>query len=104
MGILTLLLAIGAVVRLTRMVTDDYLFETPRTWVLMKLHPDGQLSYLVKCRWCASVWVSVPVMGAWIVWGGVPAFTAVCAALTASYAAGFLAVRERPGTEEEGEQ
>lgn len=94
MDVLALLLAVGAVVRLTRMVTDDVIFDNLRTWVLMRLDPDGAWAYLVQCRWCASVWVSVPVMGAWIAWGGLVWFTAVCAALTASYIAGFLAGQE----------
>lgn len=98
-----------AVARVTRMVTADVLFDRPRKWAIRKLiaYPDSdgvrgltrssgfryEISYLIVCDWCASVYVGAVAAGAWYAWGETMAFTAVCTALAASYAAGYLNTR-----------
>ena len=94
MDTLTLLLALLAVARLTRMVTEDAIFERPRTWALSKLHPDHLPAYLVTCPWCVSVYAGAAMGAAWWAWGDTRVFTATVAALAASHVAGFLAGKE----------
>jgi hypothetical protein len=47
-------LVVLATMRVTRLVTTDYLTEPPRRWV--QRHAPEKLAYLVGCPWCASVW------------------------------------------------
>lgn len=65
---LTVLLAVLAVARLTRLVTADVIAQPFRAWVIrtrLDGHPerddDDKLITLVHCRWCTSIWVSAPV-------------------------------------------
>lgn len=95
---MSLVLMILAVARVTRLITDDVLFEEPRKWVLTKLISPGRarvlrdkLAYLLVCSWCSSVYVGAAGAASWYAWGETMAFMAVCAALAASYVAGFLA-------------
>lgn len=92
-----------ATARVTRLITSDVLFESVRMWaintVLGGAHAPGEnrvranLQYLITCDWCASVYVGAGMAGAWYAWGETMAFTAVCAALAASYATGYLNTR-----------
>jgi hypothetical protein len=97
---LSVVLAVLATARLTRLVTTDVLFETPRTAVLQKLINPGRarvlrdkLAYLVVCDWCASMYVAPAVFGAWWAWGETMWFIWATGALTASYVTGALAAR-----------
>lgn len=91
---MTLILTLLAVVRVTRLITSDYLTEPLRVRAIKGLEGHARLQYLLVCSWCASVWVGVAGAAAWFAWGDTRAYTAVCAGLAASYAAGFLASRE----------
>lgn len=95
MDTLTLLLAVLAVARLTRLVTEDTVFDTPRSAVLRALTgrwgAESRLAYMLVCPWCISVYAGAGVAAAWWAWGDARWFTAVCAALAASHVAGFLA-------------
>lgn len=103
MNVAMLALIVLATARLTRLVTTDVLLDAPRTaflrWRIDRTakrsgkHPDegGKLAYLIVCDWCASVYIGAAVSGAWWAWGETIWYTAVLAALSASYAAGFLA-------------
>lgn len=57
-GWLLLLAALGTY-RLTVLVNQDFITETPRKWLQAKL-PD-KLAYMIGCPWCASFWISLPV-------------------------------------------
>jgi hypothetical protein len=46
-----------AVARLTRLVTRDKITEPGRQWLLGHLGTESQISYLVHCDWCTSIWV-----------------------------------------------
>lgn len=94
MDILSLLLVPLGVARLTRLVVADKLTEKPMTWVIGKTSRWGMLGYLLTCSWCVSVYVAAGVSAAWWAWGAERWFAAVCAALAASYVAGFLAGKE----------
>jgi hypothetical protein len=100
---MSLALMILAVARVTRLVTTDVLFDTPRNRVLTLLIKAGpalalreKIAYLIVCDWCSSVYVGAAGSAAWYAWGESMTFMAVCAALAASYVTGFLAsVTER---------
>jgi hypothetical protein len=61
-----LLLAGLATFRLTVLVNQDFLTETPRLWLQRRL-PD-KLGYMIGCPWCASFWIAVPVAYATMTW------------------------------------
>lgn len=93
-----------AVARVTRFVTSDVLSRPLRQWTVTKLLSRGdgphrtsgfryELAYLVTCDWCASIYVGAAFAGAWYAWGETMWLTAVCAALAASYVAGYLNTR-----------
>lgn len=94
----TIALTLLAVARVTRFITSDMLFETPRGWAVRRLieHKGqssslrGTLAYLIVCDWCASVYVGAAAAGAWCVWGETMPFMMVALALAASYVTGFL--------------
>ena len=98
-----ILLTLLAVARITRLITTDTLFETPRRWVLQGLMTEGRaralrdkLAYLIVCDWCVSMYVGAAAAGAYAAWGETMPFMVVILALSGSYAAGFLAsVTER---------
>ena len=98
-----ILLTLLAVARMTRLITTDTLFETPRAWALQRLINPGRarllrdkLAYLIVCDWCASMYVGAAAAGAYAAWGETMPFMVVILALSGSYATGFLAsVTER---------
>lgn len=98
LNVTTLLLAMLATARLTRMVTTDRIFLAPRAWLLRKIvrryGEDHLLAYLPVCDWCASVYVAAGVYGAWASIGETPWFQVPVTVLALSYAAGFLASKE----------
>lgn len=79
------LLTLGAVVRLTRLVTEDVVLQPARAWVVRHRdkprpapesdvpeqdeEPDEDwLVYLLHCRWCASIWIAAaatPIVYNW---------------------------------------
>lgn len=61
--------AVLAVYRVTRLVTGDYITETPRRW--LQRHLPEKLAYLIGCPHCASFWIAIPVSWAAIFHMGV---------------------------------
>lgn len=62
MLIISLVLGILAVARITRLLVDDQLTISWRRWVVKKYGPESMPSYFVHCPWCVSMWVATPVM------------------------------------------
>lgn len=62
MIVLSLVLGIAAVARLTRFIVEDQLAIGIRRYVVNKWGEESMLSYFVHCPWCVSIWWSVPVM------------------------------------------
>lgn len=92
MDLITLLVGALATARLTRLVTADRITQAPRTWLQIRLDPDGLAAYLLTCDWCASVYTGAGV-AALLAWG--PGWSVwVLTALAFSYTAGWLAARE----------
>lgn len=80
------LLALGATARITRFINADYLFRGVRAWAIRWTgDPDHDLPYLLRCPWCASIWVAAGVSTlAWF-YGNTAPFVIVCTALSVSY-------------------
>jgi hypothetical protein len=96
-GVVSIALLFLAVARITRLITHDRALRRPREWVIERsVSRDRGLggAYFVQCPWCVSMYVGAAGAGAWWVWGDTRAFVAVCAALAASHATGWLASRE----------
>lgn len=124
--LVTLLLLAGATARLSRLATTDGLTERPRlavwSWVaqprkIRRSAAQGEpippptglrstLLTLLQCRWCISFWIALGVIGtayaahALHPWALTTA-TVLAAALSLSYATGWLADNEAPEQEEE---
>jgi hypothetical protein len=60
--ILSLVVAMLAVSRLTMLLVDDKLTVGYRQWVVRKWGEESMISYLVHCPWCTSIWVAIPIM------------------------------------------
>lgn len=60
--VLILLLGLGEA-RLTRAVTEDRISEPVRAWAVKKWGPQGGVPYLLHCRWCSGIWISLVLCG-----------------------------------------
>lgn len=87
-------LTIGAVIRLTRLVTADYISEPARARLVRRWGEESQRAYLISCDYCASMYVAAPVAAVVVIWPDNRAVIGVLIALTASYLSGFIAGRE----------
>lgn len=95
MDVITLALAALATARITRLVTRDAIFDTPRNRLIIAMPPRlDPLAYLLMCDWCTSMYAGAGMAGAWYAWGDARWFTAVTAALAFSHITGWLAARE----------
>lgn len=56
-----LIVLILASFRITRMITRDTIFDPLRDKIPDE--DDNRLGYLIRCDWCAGVWVSAAVVG-----------------------------------------
>lgn|SRR5574341_162977 len=92
-----LVLTVLAVARVTRLITTDKIFETPRNAVVRWLIKESgrpvrdMTAYLILCDWCSSVYVGAAAAGAYWAWGGTLPYMVICLVLSASYVTGFLA-------------
>lgn len=93
-----LLAAVGllAHARLTRLVAADRVTLPLRAALVRRLGPSHALSYLVHCRWCAGMWLALPVAAATTWAAGLPHPLPVTAllALAYSHTTGLLARAE----------
>lgn len=62
MIVVSLVVAALAVARITRFLTDDFLASGYRRWIVDKYGANSNLSYLVHCPWCTSMWVAPFIM------------------------------------------
>jgi Protein of unknown function (DUF1360) len=93
MLITSLVLAVLAVARLTRLLVSDKLTLGIRQRVVREWGIDSKFSYLIHCPWCMSVWVALLVMPPAVLWPNRWVIAAL-AIPAASYVTGFLANRE----------
>lgn len=79
-----------AVARVARLIAEDKILERPRVIVLAKLPEDSTAAYGVTCRWCVSIWISVPAAVIAYYWGDSPWCFIPALALAYSHITGLL--------------
>lgn len=89
-----MVLAIGATMRLTRLVTKDYITEDLRTNLQRRL-PEKP-AYMIGCPWCASFWLGGLVAGITSRWPRSRLVVTAWLALTASHASGMIGNLDPP--------
>lgn len=94
MTLTLLVVVVLASYRVTRLVTADYVLDTPRRWV--QQHAPENVAYLVGCPWCVSMYVGPAVAAAVIVWPSNRAVLAGAVGLAASAAVGLVAAHLDP--------
>lgn len=94
------LIAAMATFRLTVLVNQDYLTETPRQWLQARL-PE-KLGYMIGCPWCASFWLGAPVAVVVVFWPTNRVVVVVLLALALSAFAGLVSKLHPP--DDYGEQ
>jgi len=68
MLLLTLVIGVLAVMRITRLLVEDRLLLGYRRWAVNKWGNDSLPAYLAHCPWCTSIWVAIPVMPVAAIW------------------------------------
>lgn len=91
---LLIVLTIGAIIRLTRLVTADYITERIRERTIARWDEDSRRSYLLTCDYCASIYVGAPIATAVVLWPTNRVIIIVLLWLTASLVAGKNAAHE----------
>lgn len=87
-------LTIGAIMRLTRIVTADYLTSPIRERLTDRWGEESKRAYLLTCDYCASIYVAPPVATVAVLWGDNRVIIIALIALTASLFAGYVAAHE----------
>lgn len=87
------LFAFTAVIRATKILTDDEIALPYRQWIVKKWGPQSKIAYWAHCPWCTSIWVGTPFMALAVFWPtkGLLTFFAM---LSASLFAGLVLDRE----------
>lgn len=62
MLIISLVAAVLAVARLTRLFTADRVTLAVRRSIVNKWGGDSWGSYLIHCPWCLGLWFAIPIM------------------------------------------
>jgi hypothetical protein len=60
--LISLVLGVLAVARVTRLIVEDRVLVGLRQWVIRRWGEDSKPAYLILCPWCMSIWVSLPIM------------------------------------------
>lgn len=60
--LLVFVIAILAAYRITRVVIEDEVFDTPRNWLYEKVKKSPTLTYMLGCYWCLGFYVSILVV------------------------------------------
>jgi hypothetical protein len=93
-GWLLVALTIGAIMRLTRLVTADKITEPIREWLTDRWGEESKRAYLVGCDYCASFWIAPPVAAVVVAWPDNRVVWVILIALSASFLAGIVAAHE----------
>jgi hypothetical protein len=87
-------LTIGAIMRLTRLVTADYITKPIRERLAKRWGEDSKRAYLIECDYCASFYVAPVVATVVVLWPDNRVILIGLIALTASFLAGIVAAHE----------
>ena len=68
MLVLSLIVAVLATARITRLLYEDQLTIGYRRWVVKRWGENSKMAYLVHCPWCTSIWVAGPIMPIATIW------------------------------------
>ncbi|QPO17090.1 membrane protein [Gordonia phage Lilbeanie] len=88
MDVLTVILTIVAVARLTRLVVADAITYPIRARIVLWTGEESRLTYFVTCSWCVSIWLGAGVAAAAYWFADDRWWLYVVLALAASYVAG----------------
>lgn len=81
-----------AVYRISKLLIDDVIFETPREAIFKKFPPEStKIGYFFTCYWCTSMWVATLVTIGFILVPSV--MLIVCLPFALSAIAGWLSER-----------
>ena len=62
MLVLSMVVGVLAVARITRLFVEDQLMVGFRQWVVRRWGDSSLLSYFAHCQWCTSFWVGLVIM------------------------------------------
>lgn len=86
------LLALGAVIRVTRFLNSDALAEPLRDAAARRWGDHSRIAYLLGCPWCASIWIAPLIMYAAYRWGETPWFVVAAGSLAVSQVTGLVSL------------
>jgi hypothetical protein len=89
MTVTVFLLALGATLRITRFITDDYLTRNVRAFFIRRFGPEHDVAYLVGCPWCLSIYIGGALGTVGWFYGQHPGFLIPAACLTISWLVGI---------------
>lgn len=89
MSTLTVLLTIGAIIRITRMVVADEISRPIRLKVALRVGVNHPITTLLTCTWCMSVWIGAAVCAAAYWFGDTRWWSYAVLAASASLLAGW---------------
>lgn len=90
---------VGAIARLTRLVTGDSITQPARAWINRHAKRANRRAWtwfddLINCPWCVSIWISVPT-AVIVMWNHSNRLVfAALVALSASWIAANVQMRE----------
>ncbi len=90
----TIIVAMLAVTRLSRLFTTDKLLVGYRRWIVDRWGQDSWQSYWAHCDWCTSMWWALIVMPAVVLVSGGTVLLAALSVPATSLVAGFILSRE----------
>ena len=90
----TIIVAMLAVTRLTRLFTTDKLLVGYRRWIIDRWGQDSWQSYWAHCDWCTSMWWALFVMPAVVLISGGTVLLAALSVPATSLVAGFILSKE----------
>ena len=93
MLVLSVVVGVLAVARVTRLLVEDQLLVKYRQWVVRRWGDSSMASYLAHCHWCTSIWVATLLMPVAILFPNKWVIAAL-AIPAASMVAGYLSERK----------
>lgn len=93
MLVLSVVVGVLAVARITRLLVEDQVAVKYRQWVVRRWGENSLASYFAHCSWCTSFWIALVVMPIAVLFPNVWVI-AVLAPWAASMVTGYLSERK----------